>query len=406
MNRDRIIRTIGLSLVAAISFIDISPAASANLRAIPSVALEERWDSNVFSTSSDEESDFVFRASPKLALSIDTFQSTVDLSGGIDFEKYAEHTELEANPVTKYFQLTMNTPLRVTPRFSARPSARYVETRDAIRRIELTQAPEPGLPPSESFVSQRTEVQEISGSMQLTYVLAPNVDLGIGGGAVRREFSEETSGLVDSRTLTGNASIAYRLTSRFTSGLYFDTSYNSFDNRPNSRTYAGGLSGTYLLTEKFTIDARAGASLARESTGVGDEKTDTWSPSGKLSITYAQRDLRATLLGSYELAGAGSLGRTTRRGNVVLTLTDRFAPRWSWNISGYYQTNRSTDDVVTEDLVSASGTAGIAYQAAEWASLRLSANAFRQWSHGLTGDDLERNSVMLGITLSNVYPVF
>jgi hypothetical protein len=106
------------------------------------------------------------------------------------------------------------------------------------------------------------------------------------------------------------------------------------------------------------------------------------------------------------LAGAGSLGRTTKRANVGLTLSDRFAPRWTWDLSGSYQTNRSTDDAVTEDFVTASGTAGIAYQAAEWASVRLSGNSFRQWSHGTTGDDLERNTILLGLTMSKMYPVF
>lgn len=394
------------SLAAVLVLFACLSADAANLRAIPSLALEERWDSNVFNAPGDEESDFVFRASPRLTLSIDAFQSTLNFGGGVDFEKYVDHSELESNPLTKFFELTMGTPFRITPRFSMQPSARYVETRDAVRRIELTQAVEPGLPPSESLVTGRTEVRETSGSLQLTYLLTPRVDLGIGGGGVRREFVDATPGVVDSRTISGNASLAYRVTPRFSSGMYFDTSYNSFDNLPNSRTYTGALTGTYLLTEKLTIDARAGASLARESTGVGDERIDTWSPTGRLSITYSARDFRAILFGSYELAGAGSLGRTTKRGNIVLTLTDRFTPRWSWDLSGYFQTNRSTDAVVTEDLVTASGTAGVAYQAFEWATIRLSGNTFRQWSHGVTGDNLERSSVLLGLTISKVYPVF
>jgi hypothetical protein len=382
-----------------------SPAESANLIAIPSLSLDERWDTNIFNAPSDAVSDFVFRATPRLTLSIEAFETAINLGGGFDFEKYSKHSELDKNAATKDVNLTTVQPLRITPRFSMRPSVRFVETQDAVRRNELTQAVEPGLPPSESLVTARTEVREISGSLQLTYLLAPNIGLGIGGGGVRREFTEGNPDLVDSRTFTGNASLAYRITPRFSTGIYFDTSYNSFDRRPNSRTYSGAVTGTYLLTEKFTIDARAGASLDRESTGVGDERTDTWSPSGRFSITYAGRDFRGTLLGSYDLAGAGSLGRTTKRGNVLLTLSGGFAPRWSWNLSGYYQTNLSTDNLVTEDLVTASGTAGVAYQAAEWAFIRLSGNTFWQWSHGIVGDSLERNSVLLGVTLSKAYPV-
>ncbi len=406
MKRERIIGIIILSVAALISCFAIPPAEAASLRAIPSLTLEERWDSNVFNTTSNEKSDFVTRASPRLTLSIDAFQTTINIGGGFDAEKYAEHDILDRFGATTNIDLTTLQPLRFTPQFSVRPSFRYIVTRDAVRRNELTLSPEPGIPPSESVVTARTEVTETAGSLQMTYLITPNVDLGIGGGVVRREFTETVPGLFDSSSVSWNASLAYRINPRTTTGIYFDTSNNSFEHRPNSQVFSGGLSATYLLTDKFTLDARAGASLDRESIGVGSQTDDTWSPSGRLSIAYAAQDFRAILLGSYELAGGGSLGRTTKRSNVVLTLTDRFTPKWTWNLSGSWQTNRSTDDIVTEDLMTAGGMAGIAYQIVEWASIHLSGNVFQQWDNGLTGGDLNRYSVMLGVTLSNVFPIF
>ncbi|MBI5118528.1 DUF481 domain-containing protein [Candidatus Poribacteria bacterium] len=376
------------------------------MNAIPSLSLEERYDSNVFNTAADEKSDYVFRAIPKLTLSIAAFSASVNLSGGFELERYAKHHELDSGTATKNYELAAAEPLRITPRFSIHPSARFVETRDAVRRNALTQSPEPGLPPSETVVTTRTGVRDISGSLQLVYLLLPAVDLEIGGGGAKREFTEGAPGLIGSRTVTGNASVIYRITPRFSTGFFVDTSYNSFDGMPNSRTYSGGLSGSYVLTEHYTVDAHAGAALSRESTGIGDQKTDTWSPIGRLSLTYAWKDFQAKLLGSYELAGRGSFGRTTKRGNAVLTLTDRFAERWWWDLSGYYQTNRSTDEQVTEDLATAEGTGGIRYAVAEWVSVRLSGSIFRQWSHGPVGTNLERDSVLLGLTLSNIYPVF
>lgn len=407
MRRGRIIRVFLPAVAAIIVCFAISSAEPANLRAVPSLALDERWDTNIFNASDNEVSDFVFRASPRLTLSLDVFRTTINLGGGFDLERYAKHSELDRNAASKYFDLTPAEPLRITPRFSMRPSARLVETLDAVRRNVLTQVPEPGLPPSEALVTVRTKVRETSGSLQLVYLLTPNVDLGIGGGGVRREFIEGAPGLVNSRSLTGNASITYRVTPRFSSGFFFDTSYNSFDGMPNSRTYSSGFSGSYRLTEQYTVDARAGATYLRESTGAGDQTSHTWTPNGRLSLTYASADSRATLSGSHELAGAGSTGTTTRRTSARISLTDRFALNWWWDLSGSYQTNRSTDSSVTENVATADGTAGIRFQAAEWVSFRLSGSTLRQWARdSRVGGDVARSSVLLGVSLSNTYSIF
>ncbi|MBI5249633.1 MAG: hypothetical protein HY912_09070, partial [Desulfomonile tiedjei] len=384
----------------------IAPAESANLRAVPSLGFEERWDSNVFNTSGDEKGDFVFRVSPRLTLSIDAFNTTFSLGGGFDAERYSDHSELDRDSAAKDFILTTTQPVRITPEFSIRPSARLLETQDALRRNALTQTPVPVGPVSESLVTARTEVRETSGSLQMTYLLTPNVDLGIGGGVFKREFIEKPAGLIDSRATTLNASVLYRIDPRRLAGVYIDTVYNSYDGRPNSRIYTGGLLVTYNMTDRLTIDARAGASLDRESTGLGDEKNEVWSPTGRLSISYALRDFRAMLLGSHELSGAGSLGVTTKRSSILFTVADRFAPKWTWDLTGTWQINRSTDVALVEDFATAEGIAGIGYEAAEWAKFRLSGNMFRQWSHSSTTDDLKRNSVILGLTLSNTYPIF
>ena len=181
-----IIRIFRSSVTILAACLAISAAEAANLRAIPSLTLDERWDSNVFNTTFNEHSDFVSRASPRLTLSLDAFETTVNLSGGFDAEKYADHKELDRSTATTNIDLTTLQPLRFTPRFSMRPSFRYIVSRDAVRRNELTLSPEPGIPPSESVVTARTEVRETSGSLQMTYLLTPNVDLGFCGCALRR----------------------------------------------------------------------------------------------------------------------------------------------------------------------------------------------------------------------------
>jgi hypothetical protein len=161
----------------------------------------------------------------------------------------------------------------------------------------------------------------------------------------------------------------------------------------------------YLLSEHFTFDARAGANHLKETTTTGEDTVT--SPSGQISLTYDWREFKAVLLGSYELAGGGSFGVTTRRGNILLTLSDRFAPRWWWDLSGSYQINRSPDTPRTEDVSTWHGNAGLRYQAAEWASFRLAGALVRQRArNSIEAADLDRNSIALVLDLSKDYKLF
>ncbi len=405
--RGRVSRIVARLLGVAAAVIGaVTSADAANLNASPSITLDGSWDSNVRDASVNEVSDYFLRATPRLTLSLATQTATVGLSGGFDAEWYLDNPELNSTTATKNFDLTTTDPIQVTPTFSVRPSARFVESVDAVRRMELSQAAIPGRPPSESFVTVRTKTREYAGSLQFVHRLTPNFELGFGGGAFRREYPDHPPDLFGSRTFTGNISLSYRVTPSFTSGFFGDTSYDSYDGRPNSRTYSAGLSGNYALSERFQLEARAGGSLLRESTGIGDERHEEWSPTGRLSLTYASGDLRATLTGSYEFAGGGSLGRPTTRSSATVTFTDRFSPRWTWDLLGSVQSNRSTDAAATEDLVTGESSGGVRYDATQWASLHLTGRVFRQLSRGPAADDISRQSVILGVTLSNTYNIF
>jgi hypothetical protein len=73
-------------VICSISF----PGEAANINILPSLTLEEEWDSNIFNSSTNEESDFIFRARPALTLYLEAFHSTAKITGGFEYEKYAE----------------------------------------------------------------------------------------------------------------------------------------------------------------------------------------------------------------------------------------------------------------------------------------------------------------------------
>lgn len=384
----------------------VPEAGAANLNATPSLTLGASWDSNIFNTASDEESDYVFRAAPRLSLSLEGPTTRAELTGGIEGEKYADHEELDEATATKSAEFRLT---RTGPRLTITPSARFVETNDVTRRgifsLEPAPVPEPGFLPEESVIAERIRSKIYSGALPLSYLLSPKLTLGLGGSAAKREYVENVSGLTGSRTVAGNASLIYSFTPRASAGVFFATSYNSYDGFPNSRTYTGGLRGTYRATEHTTVSASGGATLLRESTGVGDEVNEEWSPSGNLSLAYARQDFRAVLSGSYAVSGGGSFGRTTKRGTVSLALSDRLGRSWFWDLAGAWQNNRSTGRQIGTkvDIDTASGTAGLRFQAASWASFRLSGNIYRQRSKTSFGQDLDRETALLELILGNTF---
>ncbi len=393
-----------VGLCAALVVAAASPGRAANLRALPSLALEQTWDTNIFNTPSDEQSDFISRATPSLTFSLESARTTLNLTGFVISEWYADHHDLSKWDATKLVELT-DPEIRITERMFLQASARYFESNDIGSRSALGLTAIPGLPPTETFVVGRTAAREYGGSAQGRYRVTPTDNVGIGGGATKLEYLDVVSGLIGSRTVTGNVSVSHQFSPRTTGGVFGSTGYSTYDSGSDSRTYTGGVSATYAATERTTIDARAGMTFLTDS--AADGLVDhSQSPYGALSIGYRDLGFSAAVAGTYEMTGGGSFGGATERTNANLSVADNVTASWSWNFSGGYQLEQSVDPLSNARIQSVYATAEARYAAAEWLVLRLAAYTFRQWTHAAVDADISRSHVLLGLTLSDSYVVF
>ncbi len=399
-------RSVLATLSAAFLLLPASIASAAKIDITPAISLDQVYDSNVFNTSENEKGDFLFRATPALTFSIRMPETTLNLRTSLSYDRYYKYTELNAANSAITLALDSQPPIALSPRFSIAPSAHYVQARNSYLRTQLVPASDPLAPPSIASETASQKSRDYGAALRANYLLTEKTEFSLGGGFSKLQFLDNTTSNIGSRVISGDTSLKYRFTPVFSSGFFFSNSYNTFENGTDSRVFAGGLTGTYLVSPAFTVDARAGASRMTESYTTGVPEFTKTSPYGALSLIYSDNNVRAALSGTIEQAGGGNLGITTRRETVSFSVSDQFALRWWADLSGTYQVNRPLDPNVSGDLTSATGTAGIRHKPLEWMDVHLSGSGFRQSGNGPLGSDLTRYSAFLGITLGKTYNIY
>jgi hypothetical protein len=379
-----------------------APGHAETLSVRPSIAVSERYDSNVLNAPHGfESSDFVTRATPSLKATLSVLSTKISVAGGFDAEYFADHNELDRAGMTKNVDLSSDEPLRVTPNLTLRPAARYVESRDSVRRNQFTQTAVPGLAPTETQVNARTGTRDYSGSLNGTWASSANLEFGFGAGAVRKSFFDAPRTFIGSNNYSANGSVGYKWSPNLTSGIYGTASYDEFDNSNDVRNFAAGLSGTYRFSEISSFDARVGATWIRSDEG----NARIVRPSGRLAYRQAWQDLTAALSASIDYA-AGAFGTETKREDISLKLNDRFSADWSGDTSAVWQANRSIREPVPEDIMSLQWSAGVHYSVTRYARINLTGELFRQWNRGWIGSDLFRESAMLGFDIGSDFLLF
>jgi hypothetical protein len=385
-----------------------SDASAARLDVTPSISLDQVYDSNVFNTGGSEKGDFIFRATPEVTFSLKMPETTLNLRTSLTSDTYYKYTELNSTNSGIALALDSQPPIALSPRLSIAPSGHFVQARNSYLRTQLLPTADPLAPPSISSELATRRTRNYGAALRANYLLTERSEFSLGGGFNKLQYLDNTTGNVGSRVITGDTTLRYKFTPLFSSGIFFNNWYNTFENGTESRVFAGGLTGAYRYSPAFTVDdARAGASHVKETSTSGVPEFTKTSPYGALSLVYLDNNFRASLSGTIEQAGGGNLGVTTRRETVSLSVSDQFATRWWADLTGTYQVNRSLESDASGDLTSAIGTAGVRHKPLEWLEVHLSGSGLRQsGDNGTLGSDLTRYSAFLGVTLGKTYNIY
>jgi hypothetical protein len=381
---------------------------AAKIDITPAISLDQVYDSNVFNTDGDEKGDFIFRATPAVTLSLKMPETTLNLRSSITLDNYYKYSELNSSNSALTLALESQPPLRLSSRLSIAPSGHFVQAKNSFLRTQLVPTADPLSPPSIASETATQKSRHYGAALRANYLLTERTEFSLAGGFSKFQFLDNNAGGedVDSRVVNGDTTLTYRFTPRFSSGVFFSTAYNTFENGTDSRVFIGGLTGKFSFSQAYSLDARLGATHMKETFNTGRPENTETSPYGALSLVYSSRDFRAALSGAFEQAGGGNLGVTTRRESVSITVSDQFASRWWADLSGTYQKNRPIESSISGDLTSAAAAARIRYQALQWLDVHLAGSGFRQTGNGTLGTDLTRYSAFLGVTLSRAYNIY
>ena len=402
-----------LLLASAFALIPMisTEAPGAQMDVIPSIRLQEEWQSNVFDTSTNEVSSFGTRLTPGLAFKLTSVDNVMlRLSGNYEKIWYYDPEAKNADYNTWFFRVDSTGGWKLTPNFSMLPSVYFVNTGNSYRRTELVPSGDPVVPPVAIANYGNTKSQEFGGGVGFDYLATPNLTIGISGKYSEQRFPGDNvagSGLTNATQAGGSASVSYLFSPRTKIGD------NRWSGTSNLRKQPGLPIPCPAGSCSVTSSPPRFASMEPWESRISGKGSPPGSRRSKnprhrvtsMSPTPARRSPPTRLDLTFIPAGADS-GKPPANGPPVLRSPNQFTREWSGNLTGAYQVSRSVFETDAVDLATMYGTAGLRYQPWEWGSVDLTGTLNRQRSNGQVGETLNNHSVLLGVTIGKPYNIF
>jgi hypothetical protein len=265
---------------------------------------------------------------PALELSSRTERRNASLSGGINWLKYARHSE---NDAIDYF-VNGAGGFQINPRLSISAGASY--TQDS--------RPDQIDPATGLSIKSETRVQNYQAGG--SYVTTAKSKLSLSYGYSQQDYSRP--GYIGSSQNQASAGLSYTLSPQTTLVKAFTFNRQSTD-VSQVDNYCATLGLAHRFRELWSLSLNAGGRYTHSdlvAVAVNNSSNGDWGWVGNLSFSYSGEKLNGAITFNHDISlAAGRSGSTERTGGSV-TLGNRFTQKLSGAIDFGYFLNKSNRD--------------------------------------------------------------
>ena len=289
-----------LASAIALSPMIATDAAGIQMDVIPSVRLQEEWQSNVYATSANEVSSFGTRLTPGLAFKFTSVDNVMlQVSGSYEKVWFYKPEAKDADSNTWFFRIDSTGGWRLTPTFSMLPSVYFLNTSNSYRRTQLVPSGDPVVPPAAITNHGNTKSQEFGGGLRFDYLATPNLTIGLSGNYSEQRFPGDNvagSGLTNGTQAGGAVSVSYLFSQRTSLGIITGGQHQTFENNPDSDILSAGFLIGHQFSPAFRFDGTLEISNIRQKETSGVPAQRKTSPTGSFNFAYAGETFTANAL--------------------------------------------------------------------------------------------------------------
>lgn len=379
-------------IVVALFLLSICPhtACSEITLLIPSIALQEEYNDNIFFDSVNEIDDSITTVSPGINLQQQSERLNASIQGRLSGIFYQDNNQLDSWDQFYSGRFAY----QLTPRAGVSATASYTEDSRSDRDIEET-----------GLVLTTDKRRRQRYSLAWSYELTEKTAVDISYGFADDEF--EKSGLSDFTSHTINLGLTHDL-SNFTLPTqgrigfgYFHYDYPDDDVDNYNMTI--GLLRQFSETMNGSIDV--GGRYTEVNDKISNRKKDDWGGVGRISLTSAGEYTSTRVSVSHEVMEASGRRSPTERSSIILSVGRDFTEKIRGNLSAGYYLNRADRDEFENEIDERT------YRIRPWISYNVIKDldlilsyTFTSIKDSVTNTDRERNLVF--VRLDYQYPLF
>ncbi|UCF94522.1 MAG: outer membrane beta-barrel protein [Desulfobacterales bacterium] len=309
---------------------------------IPSVAVREEYNDNIFFDPKDEEDDFITTITPGLELINRTERLDLNLAVGISPFFYADNTDL--NDVDQDYGGNIN--YRLTPRLNAAADASYLVDNRPDRDVETS-----GL-----VQNAKTRRRQHYGA-GLNYALSEKAGTSLSYAYDRDDFDSDQDRNKEYESHTAGLGFTYNLSQWVAATIgRLNFGYANYDYRTSETDYYFGSVGVlHNFTEIWSLLVDVGARytdseferrvLVPPATiqTVNDDDSG-WGGIGQAVLEYRGETTRTSLTGSHDISAASGRTGVVQRTKAVFDVRRRFTEKLVFGFSAGYYLNKADED--------------------------------------------------------------